>query len=57
MVVAADRYVAEDAASLVTIEYEEEDAVVTIADAMRGPQLHPDTESNVAAVSPRRRIC
>ena len=50
MVVAQDRYVAEDAAGLVTVEYEEEDPVVTIADAMRGPQVHPDTESNVAAV-------
>ena len=33
MVVARDRYVAEDAASLVTVDYEEEDPVVTIADA------------------------
>src|SRR5579862_9126924 len=50
LVIAQDRYLAEDAASLVTIEYEEEDPVVTIADAMRGPPVHPDTESNVAAV-------
>ena len=50
MIVAQDRYVAEDAASLVTVEYEEEDPVVTIADAMRGPKVHADTESNVAAV-------
>ena len=50
MVVAQDRYIAEDAASLVTVEYEEEEPVVTIADAMRGPPVHPGTESNVAAV-------
>jgi carbon-monoxide dehydrogenase large subunit len=50
MVVAQDRYIAEDAASLVVVEYEEEDAVVTIADAMRGPPVHAGTETNVAAV-------
>lgn len=50
MIVAQDRYVAEDAAGLVTIEYEEEQPVVTIADAMHGPKVHADTESNVAAV-------
>jgi aerobic carbon-monoxide dehydrogenase large subunit len=48
MVVAQDRYLAEDAAGLVTVEYEEETPVVSIADAMRGPQVHPGTESNVA---------
>jgi aerobic carbon-monoxide dehydrogenase large subunit len=48
MVVAKDRYLAEDAAGLVTVEYEEETPVVTIADAMRGPLVHPGTESNVA---------
>jgi carbon-monoxide dehydrogenase large subunit len=50
MVVAQDRYIAEDAASLVTVEYEEEEPVVTVADAMRAPPVHPGTESNVAAV-------
>ena len=50
MVVARDRYVAEDAASLVTVDYEEEEPVVTIADAMRGPPVHPGADSNVAAV-------
>jgi len=49
LVVARDRYVAEDAASLVVIEYDEEDPVVTIADAMRAGPIHPDAESNVAA--------
>jgi carbon-monoxide dehydrogenase large subunit len=50
MVVAEDRYVAEDAAGLVTVDYAEEDPVVTIADAARAPPIHAGTESNVAAV-------
>jgi aerobic carbon-monoxide dehydrogenase large subunit len=49
LVIARDRYLAEDAAGLVAVEYDEEDPVVTIADAMRGPLVHPDTETNVAA--------
>ena len=49
MVVAQDRYLAEDAASLVNVDYEELDPVVTIADAMRGPPVHAGTDSNVAA--------
>lgn len=50
LVIADDRYLAEDAASLVTVDYEEEQAVVTIGDARNGPLVHPGTESNVAAV-------
>jgi carbon-monoxide dehydrogenase large subunit len=50
MVVAQDRYLAEDAAGLVAVEYEEQDPVVTIADARAGPPVHPGTESNVAQV-------
>jgi carbon-monoxide dehydrogenase large subunit len=50
MVVAQDRYIAEDAASLITVQYEEEDPVVTIADAGRGKPVHAGTASNVAAV-------
>lgn len=46
MVVARDRYLAEDAASVVVIDYEEEDPVVTIAQAMREGPIHPGTESN-----------
>ncbi len=49
LVIAADRYLAEDAAGLVLVDYEEEVPVVTIADARVGPPVHPDTESNVAA--------
>jgi aerobic carbon-monoxide dehydrogenase large subunit len=49
LVVADNRYIAEDAAALVEIAFEEEEAVVTMADARRGPPVHPGTESNVAA--------
>lgn len=49
MVVAQDRYIAEDAAGLVAVEYEEEQAVVTIAEAMRAPPIHACLESNVGA--------
>lgn len=50
MIVAQDRYIAEDAASLVVVDYEEEEAVVTIEDAKHGPPVHPGTE-----FEPRRR--
>ncbi|HSW12931.1 MAG TPA: xanthine dehydrogenase family protein molybdopterin-binding subunit [Solimonas sp.] len=51
MIIAQDRYIAEDAAGLITIEYDEEDPVVTIRDAKTGPLVHPDTDSNVAAAT------
>jgi carbon-monoxide dehydrogenase large subunit len=49
LVIADNRYIAEDAASLVEVEYAEEEPVVTIADARRGPPVHPGTDSNIAA--------
>lgn len=49
MVVADSRYAAEDAANTVIVEYEAEDPVVTIDDAMRGTPVHAAKESNVAA--------
>lgn len=49
LVIAQDRYLAEDAANVIAIEYEEEDPVVTLAQAMQGPSIHPGTESNVSA--------
>ena len=49
MVIATDRYLAEDAASLVAVDYDEEDPVVTLADAMRAAPIHPGTPSNCAA--------
>jgi carbon-monoxide dehydrogenase large subunit len=47
LVIADSRHIAEDAASLVEVEYAEEDPVVTIADARHGPLVHPDSESNI----------
>ncbi|MGR4863099.1 xanthine dehydrogenase family protein molybdopterin-binding subunit [Caulobacter sp. LARHSG274] len=49
LIIAEDRYLAEDAASLVVVEYDEQDPVVTIEDARTGPPVHPGTESNIAA--------
>ena len=49
LVIADNRYIAEDAASLVEIEYAEEEPVVTITDARSGAPVHPSTTSNVAA--------
>jgi carbon-monoxide dehydrogenase large subunit len=48
MVIAEDRHIAEDAAGLVTVDYVEEDAVVSLADARLGPKVHADTESNIS---------
>ncbi|HKY90524.1 MAG TPA: xanthine dehydrogenase family protein molybdopterin-binding subunit [Nevskiaceae bacterium] len=48
VVVAQDRYVAEDAAGLVVVDVEEEDPVVSIDDARTGAPVHPGMESNVA---------
>jgi carbon-monoxide dehydrogenase large subunit len=50
LVIADDRYLAEDAAGLIVIDYAEEDAVVTITDAKTGASVHPGMESNVAAI-------
>lgn len=49
LIIADSRAIAEDAASLVEVEYEEFDPVVTIADAIAGPPIHPGIDSNVAA--------
>lgn len=49
LVIADSRHIAEDAASLIEIEYAEEDPVVTIDDARRGAPVHPGTENNIAA--------
>src|SRR3546814_10941887 len=51
MVIAQDRYIAEDAAGLIVVEYDEEDPVVTLSDARTGALVHPDTDSNVAAAT------
>lgn len=51
MVVAADRYLAEDLVPLVAVDYEELDAVATVQDAMAptAVQLHPEWPGNVSA--------
>ena len=49
LVIADSRALAEDAAALIEVEYEELDPVVTLADAMAGPPIHPGTDSNVSA--------
>src|SRR3546814_1555229 len=51
MVIAQDRYIAEDAAGLIVVEYDEEDPVVTLSDARTGALVHPDTDSKVAAAT------
>ncbi|MDO7842196.1 xanthine dehydrogenase family protein molybdopterin-binding subunit [Sphingomonas immobilis] len=48
IVLADDRYVAEDGAALVVVEYDDADAVVTIDDAATGAIVHPDLDTNVA---------
>lgn len=48
MVVADNRYIAEDAAALIVVEYEAEEPVITVEDARCGARVHPDVESNVA---------
>ncbi len=49
LVIADSRALAEDAAALVEVVYEELDPVVTMADAMAAAPIHPGTESNVAS--------
>ena len=49
MVIADSRALAEDAAALIEVEYEELAPVVSLADAMAGSPIHPGTDSNVAA--------
>ncbi|MCB2072473.1 MAG: molybdopterin-dependent oxidoreductase [Novosphingobium sp.] len=48
LVIADSRYIAEDAASLIEVDYEEEDPVVTLADAKSGQPVHPELEHNIA---------
>ncbi|HET8937255.1 MAG TPA: xanthine dehydrogenase family protein molybdopterin-binding subunit [Polyangiales bacterium] len=49
LVIAEDRYIAEDAAGLVTVEYDAEEPIVTIAQAMQDTRsVHPGMDSNVA---------
>ncbi|WP_202410421.1 xanthine dehydrogenase family protein molybdopterin-binding subunit [Pseudomaricurvus sp. HS19] len=49
MVIADSRAIAEDAASLVEVEYAEETPLITIDDARHGAPVHPGREDNIAA--------
>lgn len=49
LVVADSRHIAEDAASLIEVEYAEEKPVVTIADARTGAPVHPGMSDNINA--------
>jgi len=48
MVIAESRAIAEDAASLIVIDIEEEEPVITLADARKGPPVHPGLDDNIA---------
>jgi aerobic carbon-monoxide dehydrogenase large subunit len=50
LVIADSRYIAEDAAGLVVVDYDEEDPVITLTDALEGPPVFADLPDNVAAV-------
>jgi len=47
MVVADNRYLAEDGAAAVLVDYEIEDPVVTIEQAAASPPIHPELSSNL----------
>lgn len=49
LVVADSRAEAEDAAALIELDIDEEDPVVTLADARHGPPVHPERDDNIAA--------
>ncbi|MCB2060370.1 MAG: xanthine dehydrogenase family protein molybdopterin-binding subunit [Novosphingobium sp.] len=48
MVIAESRALAEDAASLIEIAVDEEDPVITLADARAGPPVHPGKDNNIS---------
>ena len=47
LIIAENRYLAEDAAELVEVEYDAETPVLTIADAISGSDVHPDLPGNI----------
>src|SRR5262249_11178289 len=51
MVVADNRYIAEDAALLVDVVYEEEEPILSMAAALSAPPIHPTTDSNICRVA------
>lgn len=48
LVVAQDRYIAEDAAGLVLVDYDEQAPVITLSDAKGAVIVHDGTDSNLA---------
>jgi carbon-monoxide dehydrogenase large subunit len=54
MVIAASRYIAEDAVDAVVVELEPEEPLIDFADALSAgaPLVHPDTESNQSSAMP-----
>lgn len=50
LVIADSRAIAEDAASLISVDYDELEPVVTMAQARSAAPVHPGMESNVAAM-------
>lgn len=51
MVIADTRHIAEDACSLIELEYEEEDPVITMAQARTGAPVHPSMADNMAGMT------
>ncbi|MCB2079482.1 MAG: xanthine dehydrogenase family protein molybdopterin-binding subunit [Novosphingobium sp.] len=49
IVIADSRAIAEDAAGLITVEYEEDEPVVTIGQARTAPPIFPNLENNIVA--------
>lgn len=49
LVIADSRHIAEDAASLIEVEYEEETPLVTLSDARNGGPIHPGKDDNINA--------
>lgn len=48
IVIADDRYIAEDGAALVLVDYDAADPIVTIDDAVSGASVHDSLDSNLA---------
>lgn len=49
LVIADSRHIAEDAASLIEVEYAEEAPLITIRDAQQGDPIHPGKDDNINA--------
>ena len=49
LVIAESRYIAEDAAALVVVDYEELTPILTREEAANSPPIHADLDSNIAA--------